>query len=163
MAFDGVIDNFPHKGIGRFLYRTVFPLGHPYDVPSDRIGHQVASLLIAPTAARDRLTAECYLPPNVDEPVGAIEAALAATLAAEPIEARIRSAEKAGAFAGEPDANVRDIARVALARGVINAEEYAILARRNALRDRVIHVDEFDFGLRQVQSAPTPAVQHPQA
>ena len=119
--------------------------------------------MIAPTAARDRLTAECYLPPNADEPVGAIEAALAATLAAEPIEARIRSAEKAGAFAGEPDANVRDIARVALARGVINAEEYAILARRNALRDRVIHVDEFDFGLRQVQSAPTPAAQHPQA
>ena len=163
MAFDGVIANFPHRGIGRFLFRTVFPLGHPYDVPSDRIGHQVASLLIAPTAARDRLTAECYLPPNADEPVGAIEAALAATLAAEPIEARIRSAEKAGAFAGEPDANVRDIARVALARGVINAEEYAILARRNALRDRVIHVDEFDFGLRQAQSAPTPAAQHPQA
>ena len=153
MAFDGVIANFPHRWIGRFLFRTIFPLGHPYDVPSDRIGHQVASLLIGPTRARDRLTAECYLPASLDEPVGAIEAALAATLAAEPIEARIRSAEKSGAFAGAPDANVRDIAHVALARGIVSAEEYALLAKRNALRDRVIQVDEFDFALRQRCSA----------
>ena len=147
MAFDGVIANFPHKGIGRFLFRTVFPFGHPYDVPSDRIGHQVASLLITPSAARDRLTAEAYLPSSTEEPVGAIEQALAATLAAEPIEARVRAAEKDGAFAGVPEANVRDIASVAHARGVISADEYAVLVKRNALRDIVIRVDEFDFDL----------------
>ena len=158
MAFDGVIDNFPHKGIGRFLYRTVFPLGHPYDVPSDRIGHQVASLLISPSEARDRLTAECYLPTSTEEPVGAIEQALAATLEAEPIEARIRSAEKEGLFVGEPDANVRDIARVALSRGVISDDEFAILARRNALRDIVIRVDEFDFDLSKRARSTIPPV-----
>jgi acyl-CoA dehydrogenase len=52
MAFDGVIANFPVRWIGRMLYRLVFPLGHPYDVPSDRIGHQVAKLLIEPSASR---------------------------------------------------------------------------------------------------------------
>ena len=41
---------------------------------------------------RDRLTAECFLPLVENEPIGAIELALKATLEAEPIEAKIRAA-----------------------------------------------------------------------
>ena len=149
MAFDGVVANFPNKLIGRLLYRIIFPLGHPYDVPSDKIGHQVARILISPSAARDRLTAETYLPKSASESVGAIELALKATIAAEPIEARIRAAEKDGAFDNLPEANVRDIAKVAFSLGLVKADEYALLKRRNQLRDIVIRVDDFpfDFGL----------------
>jgi acyl-CoA dehydrogenase len=154
MAFDGVIANFPNKLIGRMLYRIVFPLGHPYDVPSDKIGHQVAKLLIEPSAARDRLTAETYLPKVATEAIGAVELALAATIEAEPIEAKIRAAEKAGALENNPDANVRDLAHAAFAAGIVTADEYAVLKRRNELRDIVIHVDDFphDFGLSKAQS-----------
>lgn len=153
MAFDGVIANFPHKFIGRLLRRIIFPLGHPYDVPSDRIGHQVAQLMISPSAARDRLTAETYLPKVETEAVGAIELALTATIDAEPIEARIRAAEKDGVFDNIPEANVRDIALVAIAKGVITAEESVLLKRRNHLRDIVIGVDDFpfDYGLSRHQ------------
>ncbi|MEO8409875.1 MAG: acyl-CoA dehydrogenase [Propionivibrio sp.] len=147
MAFDGVIANFPNKLIGSFLYRTVFPLGHPYDVPSDKLGHQAAKVLIAPSAARDRLTAETYVPKVETESVGAIELALHATIDAEPVDAKIRAAEKAGVFDGEPGANVRDIAHAAFAKGVVTAEEYALLKRRNRLRDIVIRVDDFPFDL----------------
>ncbi len=147
MAFDGVIANFPNRFLGRFLFRTIFPLGHPYDVPSDKIGHQVAALLLSPSAARDRLTAETYLPKVESESVGAIELALSATIEAESIELRIRSAEKEGVFNNQPDANVRDIAQVAFAMGIVSAEEYALLKRRNRLRDIVIHVDDFPFNL----------------
>jgi acyl-CoA dehydrogenase len=44
---------------------------------------------------------------------------------------------------------VRDIAHAAFKLGVINAEEYAVLKRRDELRDIVIHVDDFpfDFGI----------------
>ena len=153
MAFDGVIANFPKRSIGRLLYRIVFPLGHPYDVPSDRVGHQVAALMIAPSATRDRLTAETYLPKAESESLGALELALAATLAAEPIEARIRAAEKEGRFDGVPDANVRNISAAAWRIGVVSDAEYALLKRRNELRELVIHVDEFppdaQFSLRQ--------------
>ncbi|MBK7901412.1 MAG: acyl-CoA dehydrogenase [Azonexus sp.] len=146
-AFDGVIANFPNRFIGRFLHRSIFPWGHPYVVPSDELGHQAARLLIEPSATRDRLTAETYLPPGDEEPVGAIEQALAATLAAEPIEARVRDAERQGRFAGDPQANVRDIAQAAFAAGIIDAAEYEILRRRNALRDQVVRVDDFPFDL----------------
>jgi len=147
-AFDGVIANFPNRFIGAFLRRTIFPWGHPYVVPSDELGHQVAQALIEPSATRDRLTAECFVPDDENEPVGALERALAATLAAEPAEAKIRAAERTGRFAGDPRANVRDIATLAVAAGVLDAAEQELIQRRNRLRDCVIRVDDFpaDFG-----------------
>jgi acyl-CoA dehydrogenase len=154
MAFDGAIANFPVRWIGRMLYRLVFPLGHPYDVPSDRIGHQVAKLLIEPSAARDRLTAEAYLPKVESEAVGALELALVATIEAEPIEARIRAAEKSGVLVDNPDANVRDLAHAAFAAGIVTPAEYAVLKRRNELRDIVIRVDDFPHDLGRTRQQP---------
>ncbi|MDR2186545.1 MAG: acyl-CoA dehydrogenase [Azonexus sp.] len=144
-AFDGVIANFPVRFIAAFLHRIIFPWGHPYVVPSDAVGQQAAKRLITPSATRDRLTAECFIEPLESDPVGVIELALAATLEAEPIEARIRAAEKAGRFDGNPQANVRDIASVAFESGVIDAAEYEVMKRRNRLRDIVVRVDDFPF------------------
>jgi hypothetical protein len=151
MAFDGAIANFPVRWIGRLLYRMVFPLGHPYDVPSDRIGHRVAKLLIEPSAARDRLTTETYLPKGESEAVGALELALLATIEAEPIEAKIRAAEKKGVLVDNPDANVRDLAHAAFAAGIVTPAEYAALKRRNDLRDIVIRVDDFPHDLGRMR------------
>ncbi|PKO90856.1 MAG: acyl-CoA dehydrogenase [Betaproteobacteria bacterium HGW-Betaproteobacteria-10] len=144
-AFDGVIANFPIRFIAAFLHRSIFPWGHPYVVPSDEVGHQVAALLITPSTSRDRLTAECFVPMRETDPIGAIELALSATLEAEAIEAKIREAEKAGRFDNNPRANVRDIAIVAYEAGVITAAEFEITKRRNHLRDIVVHVDDFPF------------------
>ncbi len=145
-AFENVIDiNYPNRLVGWFLHHMVFPWGHPYVVPSDKVGHQVAKLLISPSATRDRLTAECYLPKSSNDPVGAIEQALLATLEAEPIEAKIREAEKQGRFANNPLANVRDIAIAAVECGAITAAEFEVMKRRNALRDIVVRVDDFPF------------------
>jgi acyl-CoA dehydrogenase len=148
-AFDGVIANYPNRFFAWWLHRVIFPFGHPYVIPSDTVGHQVAKILITPGASRDRLTADCYLPKATDDPVGAIEQALAATLEAEPIEAKIREAQKAGRFEGNPLANVRDIATAAFDLGVITAPEYEVMRRRNQLRDIVVRVDDFpyDFGV----------------
>ncbi|WP_217618484.1 acyl-CoA dehydrogenase [Achromobacter sp. GbtcB20] len=146
-AFDGVLDNFPNRAVAWIIRRIVFPWGHRQIPPSDQLGQDVARLLISPSATRDRLTAGCHLPATADEPVGAIEQALAATLDAEPIEAKIRELEKRGVLDGNPQANVRDIADAAVAIGGITAEEYAVVKRRNRLRDTVVKVDDFPFDL----------------
>ncbi|MDI6747134.1 MAG: acyl-CoA dehydrogenase [Rhodocyclaceae bacterium] len=155
-AFEGVIANFPIRFVGAILHRSIFPWGYPYVFPSDDLGQEVAKAMIAPSATRDRLTAECYLPPSENEPVGAIELALLATLEAEPIEAKIREAEKSGRFEGDPRANVRDIAVVAAEQGVISTAEYEVMKRRNALRDIVVRVDDFpfDFGVATANKPP---------
>jgi acyl-CoA dehydrogenase len=148
-AFDGVIANYPNRFFAWWLHKVIFPFGHPYVVPSDRIGRQVAQILISPGPARERLTADVYLPASADEPVGALEQALVATIDAEPVEAKIREAQKAGRFAGNPLANVRDIAEAAHAAGVIDDAEAEVMRRRNRLRDIVVRVDDFpfDFGV----------------
>ena len=145
-AIEGVISNYPSALVAWLLKRIIFPIGRPYVVPSDRLGHDVARLLIAPSATRDRLTAGMYLPKSDSEPIGQLEVALEAALRAEAIEAKIRSAQKSGKLTakgpGEPG-------RAALAAGILTAEELAQLERFAQLRDEVIRVDDFpqDFGM----------------
>jgi len=149
-ALEGVISNFPNRIIAAIMWRTVFPLGRQYVVPSDRCGHEVARLLIEPSATRDRLTAGVYLPKSESDVIGAIEAAVEATLAAEPIEARIRDAQKSGTLkikVGE------DRPAAAQAAGVINAEELTVVRRAKRLLDQIVRVDDFaqDLGVSEMR------------
>jgi acyl-CoA dehydrogenase len=149
VAFVGVIDNFPlapARVLARFM---TFPLGRPFRTPDDRLGHRVAMGLMEPGATRDRLTALVHLPQSLDEPIGALEAALVATCASEPIEAKLCEAQKAGRFTPSLEAlasgSVDAIWEEALAQGVITEAEYRTVANRNQLRDLVIRVDDFPY------------------
>jgi acyl-CoA dehydrogenase len=156
-ALEGVISNFPNRVIATLMRRTVFPLGRPYVIPSDKLGHDVARLLIEPSATRDRLTAGVYLPQGEDDVLRTIESALEATLVAEPIEARMREAEKAGRLRSKVG---EDRAAAALASGLITADELAVLRRAKRLVDQVIRVDDFspDLGVSEARPpAVTPA------
>ncbi|ARP94934.1 acyl-CoA dehydrogenase [Bordetella genomosp. 13] len=163
-AARGVLDNLPQRGMAALLRVALFPWGLPQAEPRDALGQQVAQLLIAPGAARNRLTAGCYLPDSVDEPVGALEQALAATIAAEPAEARLREVEKRGALDGDPRANVRDMAEAARSAGLLSDEDYRLLRQRDALRDRVVRVDDFpfDLGAEREAASTRPATTQPQ-
>jgi acyl-CoA dehydrogenase len=151
-AFEGVISNYPSRVVAWWLRRILFPLGRPYVVPSDRLGHEVAKLLIEPSATRDRLTAGMYVTKGEADIVGKLEAALEAAVAAEPIERKLRDAQKAGKIGGD------DPAREGLAAGVIGADEHAVLARATRLRDEVIRVDDFPGDLSLAEEA-RPAAQ----
>jgi acyl-CoA dehydrogenase len=139
-AFAGVIDNFPNRPVAWLLRLLVFPLGRPYGPPSDRLGHQVADLLLLPSAARDRLTAGMYLPRDEAEAVGRVEAAMRLAIEAEGVEAKIRAAIKDGQI------TVRDTGEQidrALALGIVAPGEAELLARLKAIRRAVIMVDDF--------------------
>ncbi|MFZ2629761.1 MAG: acyl-CoA dehydrogenase [Rugosibacter sp.] len=149
-AFEGVLANFPNKPAAWLLARIIFPLGRPYVVPADELGHEVAKCLITPSATRDRLTDGMYLPQNgaeaSDDAVGLVELALAATLAAEPAEAKLRAAVKkvgAGGTATNSVMNERERLHQAQQTGVLTAAETTLVAHRYDLRDKVIRVDDF--------------------
>ncbi len=147
-ALHAVLANYPVRAVGSFLRLATFPLGRHFAPPSDALGHEVARLLIAPSAARDRLCAGMYLPTPESEPLGCLEAALDAAIKAEAVEARIRAAQKSGAIRGR---TAEELAQAALAAHVIGAEEQALLKRAAELRDEVIRVDHFpqDLGLSE--------------
>lgn len=155
-AFEGVLVNFPNRAIAFGLRILVFPFGRPFAAPSDKLGQAVARLLIKPSATRDRLTHDCFVPRNTMEPIGAIEAAFAASVGTAAIDAKIRQFEKSGQLANNPAANVRDIAQAVHAAGGITDSEYETVRHRNTLRDRVIAVDDFPFDLNNA-TTQTPA------
>ena len=139
------IANFPSRVVAAGLRVVLFPLGKRFAPPSDELNHQCASLLLAPSAARDRLTSGMYLSKSESDPSGQLEAAFLATIACGPIEKKLSEAVKGGKLGRRMQ---EDLATLALDKGIINAEEFTLWQRKEALRKGVIKVDDFpqDFG-----------------
>lgn len=144
-AFDGLLENFPAraavKGLLRFL---IFPLGKPFSPPSDAIGHKVATLMLMPGEARDRLTAGIYMPASPDEPLNILEQALQCAVVSEAVEVKLRAAVKTGQINAQADDKIAE----ALKQRVITNSELELMGKMKSLRRRVIMVDDFppDFG-----------------
>ncbi len=144
-AFEGVISNFPNRLIAFLLRRVVFPFGRPYVVPSDALGHEVARLLIAPSATRDRLTADVFIAKSADNPVVLIEQALVATVAAEDIELKLRAAVRSHLLDDTlpPGGSAEALVERASAAGLISCLEASALAHHRDLVAKVVRVDDF--------------------
>ena len=141
VAMDGIIANFPNRPIAFLLRRLVFPRGLTLIQPGDQMGHEVADLLIQPSAARSRLIAGIYLPNDENDVIGKLEAAMHAVIAVEPIEAKVRAAKKAGRLTTHgADAQWEE----AMKLSVITETELAQWKRARALQHEVIMVDDFD-------------------
>ena len=147
-AFDGLIKNLPNAWARSLLSILIFPLGRRLSPPSDHLGHQIATLLMQPGAARDRLTAGIYIPDDEQEAVGALESALVSTLDCEPLQIILHEARKAGKLKA-----LEELLRIAEARdqGLISAEQALQLERDYALRRKVVMVD--DFAPEQLRAA----------
>ena len=155
-AFEGVLSNFPNRFVAVLMRRFVFPLGRPYEVPSDKLGHDVAKLLLQPSATRDRLVAGSFVSTAATDPVALIERALVATLASEPVEAKIRAAVKDRRLDAKlpPGAGLDALVARAQSQGVINAAEaHAVIAARD-LTAQVIRVDDFPQDLGSSDQRP---------
>ena len=117
--------------------------------PLDSRNHECAKIALAPGAARDRLTAGMFFPKDEADVTGALEAAFVATIACEPVDEKIRKAVKKGKITPRPGIELGVIAKE---NNIISAEEYALWSRKEALRKRVIKVDDFpaDFGRAEI-------------
>ncbi len=140
LALNGVVQNFPNTSARWLLGALIFPVGMRLSPPSDQLGHEIATLMMQPGAARDRLTEGMYVPKDEQDAVGALEAALASTLLCEPLQAELEQARKEGRLVA-----LDELARISEARdiGLIDAEQTLLLERDYTLRRKVIMVDDF--------------------
>jgi acyl-CoA dehydrogenase len=144
VAMDGVLENFPNRFVAAWLRMLAFPKGLTLDAPRDKWATRVAEILITPGAARDRLTAGAYAPRREDDVIGRLDLAMEATIAADPIEAKMRRAAKEGKLAQRTLAERR---AAALAAGIITQAELDHLNHTDRLRREVIRVDDFEHDL----------------
>ncbi len=140
-ALDGVLRNFPIRPVAWLLRALVFPIGLRERAPSDRLGHRVCTLLLAPSESRNRLVEGVYLTPNANNQVGRMHHALEKVIAAEPIERKFMKAMKAGQItAYEAAAQLEEAVRL----NVITSAERDLLNEVRTLTNEFIAVDDFD-------------------
>jgi acyl-CoA dehydrogenase len=137
---DAVLRNFPNRPVAWLLRGLVFPFGRRAKRPSDHLNNQVASLLLEPSAARDRLTTGIYRPTDPSEVVGRLDAALNTIVAAEAVEQKLRAAVKAGTLTAAAE---ETLLREGVARGVIDKREADLIRDAAVARREAIQVDDF--------------------
>ncbi len=144
-ALDELFRNLPNRWIALLLRVLVFPLGMRYESPNDANDRRVARLLMRPSAARDRLTRGIFIG-EADDPVGRVEHALSAAIAAESVMRKVQRALRSGLLeADTPEEQITE----AVARAIIDENEASRLRAADAARYDAIMVDEFqpeDFG-----------------
>ncbi|MBI5362438.1 MAG: acyl-CoA dehydrogenase [Planctomycetes bacterium] len=139
-ALAGVLDNLPNRMTALALRPCVFPLGKPVRPPSDRVCASVARAILDGGAGRLALTPDVTPPSKTTPGLGALENALALTVASQPTREKLRNAVKAGTL---ERAKELDLVEPALAKKVITPEEAATLRAASAARDDVVQVDSF--------------------
>jgi acyl-CoA dehydrogenase len=141
VAMEGVLANFPNRFVAALMRILVFPKGLTLTAPSDRVGSQVAQILITPGEARDRLTAGAYVPKREDDVIGRLDFAMEAAVKAEPIEQKLRRAVRDKRL---KDGRPEEMRAAAVKLGFITQEDHDQLAYAERLRRDVIKVDDFD-------------------
>lgn len=132
----GILANFPNAFVGGLLRVLVFPLGRHHAPPKDKLGHEVASLMLKPSSSFDRLSTGIFISHNRADATGALEYAFQMVTDMKVIESKLREARKNGLLQGEkPEDGV--------AAGIISTAEAQLLHDTAAAVREVIMVDDF--------------------
>lgn len=153
VTLDELLRNFPSRPLALVLRVLVFPLGRRLRQPEDRLAQAVAGLLLAPSEARERLTAGIFTSSDPRDPIGRIEYAFEKVLAAAPIERKLR---EAGAVQ-PPRVDLEDWLVDVVARGVLDASEAEQLVEAAGATRAAIMVDDFAPVRRRRQPGRTTA------
>lgn len=140
-SFDGVFRNLPFRPVAWLLRWVIFPTGKPFHKPSDKLGHQVASRLLTPSKARDRLTSGIYTSTDVKDRYGLLDIALEKALATDPIQKKIRQAQRNALINGK---NPLELIADAKAKNIISETEEKAIVEFYHLKREVILVDAFE-------------------
>jgi len=137
----GFLRNFPNRYLAGLMRVLIFPRGLTYFAPSDRLSRQVADLVTAPTATRQRLGTHAYTTLHERNPLGALQEVLLLAEGAEVLERRIR---EQGVKTGRVTAlDLPGRIAQAVAAGLLSAAEGEQLSDFDRKVMRILSVDDF--------------------
>ena len=138
----GFLRNFPVRWLGRLMRLFIFPRGLTYSAPGDRLGRAIVDVVMTPSEARDRLAHGIYRTLEPGNALGLLQEALTLSLAAEPIEKRIRVE---GVKTGQVTAlDLPGQIQQAFAAGIITETEAAQMREYDRKVMDLVHVDDFE-------------------
>ncbi|PJK11837.1 acyl-CoA dehydrogenase [Lysobacteraceae bacterium NML95-0200] len=140
-ALSTALRNFPVRPVAWLLWPIIFPWGRRAQAPSDRLGHKVASILMNPGDARERLAQGVFTTPGENNPAGRIVSYLPDFVAAEPIERKFMKALKNSDIEA---LEFEDQLEEGVNEGWITLDEARQLYQLRQLTLDTIMVDDFD-------------------
>ena len=133
--------NFPNRPLAALMRLLIFPRGLTYFPPSDRLGRDIADLIMHPTAARERLSRDIYKTQESHNPAGLLQEALILSTTAESLEKRIRvDGIKTGRIGA---LDLPGQISEALHTGILSEAEAAVLRDYDAKVSKLLAVDDF--------------------
>jgi acyl-CoA dehydrogenase len=145
-----VVQNIGTPLLGPLLRLLIFPLGRSYQPPSDRVGKQVARILLSENSARARLIEGVYHS-DADDASGRVNRAFELVLDSADAEHAIQNALKQSVT---PE-NYESLVKRAVESGVITEEQASRVRLAQQASAAVIAVDEFTP--EQIENAREPA------
>jgi acyl-CoA dehydrogenase len=146
-----LLRNFPNRIVAGLLRMCIFPRGRAYFPPSDKLGHQIVTLVTRPTEARERLCSGIYKKKNSGNPLGMLQAALETAEDNAPLSRKLRDALRNDVISGQTDIDTIHAAREA---GVLTPEEAELLIEQDKQIMELINVD--DFAAEDIANVPAP-------
>ncbi|MDT8282628.1 MAG: acyl-CoA dehydrogenase, partial [Gammaproteobacteria bacterium] len=140
-ALKDIMRNLPIPFIGALCNFIIFPLTKPYHRPSDKLGHQVASITLTPGESLDRLSHGVFNSDDKNSSTGRIMYALDLVLKSDELQKKLRDALKHGRLSSRD----RDAYAEAKDRNIITDNEYKLLVEADEAIQNAIKVDEFSF------------------
>jgi len=149
-AFEGVLANYPSRGVAWWMRWKLMPLGLPYAKPSDALAARVAEVMQTPGDARERLISGSYSPSADVDDLAYGEIVFQMTPQVTVIEQRLRTAIKEGRLAAMPQSLPEFTAWVdhAATLQLVSDDEHRLLAQYADYAAKAVAVDDFpaDFG-----------------
>ena len=137
---DGFLTNMPNRWLSWSLRRVVFPLGRRLKPPSDHLTEQVAELLIYPSRIRETIAQHLYTKNTAHNPIGFMATVLEQSIAAEPLEKKLRQAIREKKVTGM---TLEETITSAIGARVFNATEGEQLLAAYRARLSITNVDDF--------------------
>lgn len=149
---DAILRNFSgrysHRLLAGILNFLIFPLGKHFYKPSDRLGHQVAELILEPSETRTRFLKDLCVSEEANFSLGQLEKTLLQVCATAPLHKKILHAARAHEIKGH---NYLELIASAIKVQLITDEEANALIDTYHQRMQVIAVDDFsDDELRRI-------------
>jgi acyl-CoA dehydrogenase len=137
----GFLRNFPNRWVAGLMRIVIFPRGRTYFAPSDRLGRKIVEQLMVPSETRERLAHGIYKTVEPGNPIGLLQEALVLSVAAEPLEKKLRvEGVKTGRITAlDPPGQIEQ----ALAAGLLTASEAQLLRDYDRKVMDIINVDDF--------------------
>lgn len=146
-AFYGVFSNFKPSILSWILKKMIFPFGAPFRLPNDDLGHKISSALFENESIRNRLTEGMYIPTDLEEGLGFLEATAKLMRECEPLMARIREAVSRKII----DRHQPNLIMQALEKGIITPAEKNKLDGMETMKTKAVQVDEFEHNYFRIE------------